>query len=123
MVVDAVEDVGEIGLRGLCGLLAHGTPCATGRGAHHRADGTGVWGRVSGLFLVGYGLFRFIAEFFREPDAHLGLLSLGKGALATVSDFGTINTTVIASVPEPTTYALMGLGLVGIAAVARRRAA
>lgn len=28
-----------------------------------------------------------------------------------------------ASVPEPSTYALMGLGLVGIAAVARRRAA
>jgi phosphatidylglycerol:prolipoprotein diacylglycerol transferase len=27
--------------------------------------------------LVGYGLLRFIAEYFREPDAHLGLLSLG----------------------------------------------
>ncbi|MDQ5898107.1 MAG: phosphatidylglycerol---prolipoprotein diacylglyceryl transferase [Pseudomonadota bacterium] len=46
------------------------------RGAHHRADGTGVWGRVSGLFLVGYGLFRFIAEYFREPDSFLGLLAL-----------------------------------------------
>jgi phosphatidylglycerol:prolipoprotein diacylglycerol transferase len=34
-------------------------------------------GRVSAVFLFGYGLFRFIAEFFREPDAHLGLLSLG----------------------------------------------
>lgn len=34
-------------------------------------------GQVSGLFLVGYGVFRFIAEFFREPDAHLGLLALG----------------------------------------------
>jgi len=34
-------------------------------------------GRVAAMFLVGYGLFRFIAEFFREPDAHLGLLSLG----------------------------------------------
>jgi len=32
---------------------------------------------VSSAFLVGYGIFRFIAEFFREPDAHLGLLSLG----------------------------------------------
>ena len=30
-------------------------------------------GRVSGLFLVGYGAFRFIAEYFREPDAFLGL--------------------------------------------------
>ena len=29
---------------------------------------------VSGLFLLGYGCFRFIAEFFREPDSHLGFL-------------------------------------------------
>ncbi|MEN9539054.1 MAG: hypothetical protein RLZZ126_1289 [Pseudomonadota bacterium] len=34
-------------------------------------------GQVSGVFLFGYGVFRFMAEFFREPDAHLGLLSLG----------------------------------------------
>lgn len=34
-------------------------------------------GRVSGAFLVGYGLFRFIAEFFREPDSFLGFLALG----------------------------------------------
>ncbi len=34
-------------------------------------------GHVSGAFLLGYGLLRFTAEFFREPDAHLGLLSLG----------------------------------------------
>ncbi len=34
-------------------------------------------GQVSAMFLLGYGVFRFIAEFFREPDAHLGLLSLG----------------------------------------------
>lgn len=34
-------------------------------------------GQVSGAFLAGYGLFRFIAEFFREPDDFLGLLSLG----------------------------------------------
>ena len=34
-------------------------------------------GRVAAAFLAGYGVFRFIAEFFREPDAHLGLLALG----------------------------------------------
>jgi len=34
-------------------------------------------GQVSAVFLMGYGFFRFVAEFFREPDAHLGLLSLG----------------------------------------------
>jgi phosphatidylglycerol:prolipoprotein diacylglycerol transferase len=33
-------------------------------------------GQVAGLFLIGYGVFRFIAEFFREPDAFLGLLAL-----------------------------------------------
>jgi phosphatidylglycerol:prolipoprotein diacylglycerol transferase len=27
--------------------------------------------QVSAAFLIGYGIFRFIAEFFREPDAHL----------------------------------------------------
>jgi phosphatidylglycerol:prolipoprotein diacylglycerol transferase len=30
-------------------------------------------GQVSAAFLVGYGVFRFIAEFFREPDSFLGL--------------------------------------------------
>ncbi|MFQ3175537.1 MAG: phosphatidylglycerol:prolipoprotein diacylglycerol transferase [Psychromonas sp.] len=34
-------------------------------------------GSVAGLFLLAYGVFRFIVEFAREPDAHLGLLSLG----------------------------------------------
>ena len=34
-------------------------------------------GQVAAAFLLGYGVFRFVAEFFREPDAHLGLLSLG----------------------------------------------
>lgn len=30
---------------------------------------------VSGLFLIGYGVFRFIIEFAREPDAHLGFIA------------------------------------------------
>ena len=30
-------------------------------------------GMVSGLFCLGYGLVRFIVEFFREPDSYLGL--------------------------------------------------
>jgi phosphatidylglycerol:prolipoprotein diacylglycerol transferase len=33
-------------------------------------------GQVSGAFLFGYGVFRFIAEYFREPDQFLGLLAL-----------------------------------------------
>lgn len=34
-------------------------------------------GQVSGLFLLGYGICRFLVEFAREPDAFLGLLGLG----------------------------------------------
>jgi len=34
-------------------------------------------GQVSGAFLAGYGLLRFVAEYFREPDAFLGLQALG----------------------------------------------
>jgi phosphatidylglycerol:prolipoprotein diacylglycerol transferase len=34
-------------------------------------------GAVSGAFLIGYGAFRFVAEYFREPDDFLGLLALG----------------------------------------------
>ncbi|MBK9362469.1 MAG: prolipoprotein diacylglyceryl transferase [Rubrivivax sp.] len=33
-------------------------------------------GQVAAAFLLGYGLFRFVAEYFREPDAFLGLLAL-----------------------------------------------
>ncbi len=32
---------------------------------------------VAGLFSLGYGCLRFIAEFFREPDAHIGFQALG----------------------------------------------
>lgn len=38
-----------------------------------KARPTGV---VSGVFLTGYGSFRFIAEFAREPDDFLGLLAM-----------------------------------------------
>jgi phosphatidylglycerol:prolipoprotein diacylglycerol transferase len=34
-------------------------------------------GQVSGAFLIGYGVVRFVSEFFREPDDFLGLLALG----------------------------------------------
>ena len=33
-------------------------------------------GEVSGAFLVGYGVLRFVAEYFREPDSFLGTLAL-----------------------------------------------
>ncbi|NLB63770.1 MAG: prolipoprotein diacylglyceryl transferase [Fibrobacter sp.] len=32
---------------------------------------------IMSLYLMGYGFFRFIIEYFREPDAHIGLSNLG----------------------------------------------
>ena len=34
-------------------------------------------GRLTGIFLAGYGVARTVAEVFRQPDAHLGFLSFG----------------------------------------------
>lgn len=34
-------------------------------------------GAIAGLFLIGYGAFRFAVEYTREPDSYLGLLSMG----------------------------------------------
>jgi phosphatidylglycerol:prolipoprotein diacylglycerol transferase len=34
-------------------------------------------GAVSGLFLIGYGSFRFVVEYAREPDSFLGVLAMG----------------------------------------------
>ena len=34
-------------------------------------------GQVSAVFLMGYGFFRFVAEYAREPDDFLGLLTAG----------------------------------------------
>ena len=41
------------------------------------SSGSRPRGAVSALFLLGYGVFRFLVEFTREPDGFLGLLALG----------------------------------------------
>lgn len=43
-------------------------------------------GQVSGMFLAGYGVARFLVEFTREPDAFLGLLvgGLSMGQLLSI---------------------------------------
>ena len=98
------------------------------------ADASGVYytatanNAITGLSLVGgtsgSGAFNFFAN-------SLGLLGNGRLALAGVSDWGRLDSSlqisfgrmaVVPEVPEPSTYALMGLGLAGLATVARRRA-
>lgn len=57
----------------------------------------------------------------------MGLTANGITSLKTVTDFGTIVSTVslkaTPTVPEPATYALMGLGMVAVSLAARRRRA
>jgi phosphatidylglycerol:prolipoprotein diacylglycerol transferase len=35
------------------------------------------YGVISSMFVIGYGVFRFLIEYFREPDAQLGYYPLG----------------------------------------------
>jgi len=80
-------------------------------------NGAGTYNNTfNGLSITTAGFNTFVQA--------LGLLKNGKLALAGVDNFGTINSTIVATaaIPEPSTYALMGLGLVGMSLVARRRA-
>ena len=44
-------------------------------------------GFISGLYVFGYGFFRFLIEYFREPDEHLGfvILNLSMGQLLCIA--------------------------------------
>lgn len=44
-------------------------------------------GAVSALFLILYGLFRFIVEFWREPDLHQGFIAFGWTTMGQLLSF------------------------------------
>jgi len=46
-------------------------PCGTRRILHLRD------GQIAALFLILYGMFRFVVEFSREPDPQLGFIAFG----------------------------------------------
>jgi phosphatidylglycerol:prolipoprotein diacylglycerol transferase len=50
---------------------------------------TSKTGVISGSFLMGYGAIRFFIEFFRQPDAHMGFitLQLSMGQLLSIPMF------------------------------------
>ncbi len=52
-----------------------------------RGGQSAPYGLASGTFVLGYGVLRFIVEFFRAPDAHIGyqFLGLTRGQLLCVA--------------------------------------
>ncbi len=46
-------------------------------------------GVIAGVFFAGYGLARFLVEFVRQPDAHIGIMEIGltRGQLLTIPMF------------------------------------
>ena len=70
-----VQRVGEQAIVQAAAAQHHGVAAGEGGGARHPVfqcggeRGLEARGAASGIFLIGYGAFRFITEFFREPDA------------------------------------------------------
>lgn len=94
-------------------------------GSAPHKDIIGVQGQLSNLHLTEQGIDIF------TRSLSLGLSPAVRAALQNINDFGTltfhaqfavpVGSTITAVVPEPSTYALMGLGLIGLFGLQRRQ--
>lgn len=84
----------------------------------HRQGALRVPGQVAGLFLAGYGVGRFIVEYFRQPDAQF-FLNHPRGYALWLSDDIGLSMGQILSLP----MVIVGLAVILVARqVARRKA-
>gem|GEM_PF-814426 len=92
-----------------------------------KSDAQGIYYEGESLNLIsGLSITTAGFDFFKNS---LGLAGAGITALQGVDDYGTVTSTlkfsvreVTPAVPEPSTYAMMAIGLVGLGFAARRRA-